>query len=239
MAQLAKKNEVFPRNLIRVAVAEVRFPALLAIPEPAVGKAQKGLRKRYPEYSKQRAQSSAPEEPGEVERHLFKSRGGDWTVVLKNVAFALESKRYLSFDDFLGRFGEVCDVFVPLLDADYATRVGLRYIDDIPIGNDDPEGWVRDELLGLQRSKVLPGIVEVIQGVTGKFEDCEYKFRHGVLQDEEGRRVYRLDADYFTQDVDIGILGDVIAKLHDHAYQTFEQCLGGKALDYMRAKEAE
>src|SRR6266511_3974402 len=90
---------------------------------------QKELRQDYPYYEPAQSVSVGPGVVDRETRHLFKSRKKDWTVAFKASAIALETTHYTNFAEFSQRLENLFAKSRSLLDTDFFTRVGLRYID--------------------------------------------------------------------------------------------------------------
>src|SRR6267143_3147149 len=102
-------------------------------------------------------------------RYLFRSKDQKWTVALKSFSLALETSKYLDFEDFFGRFKDLLDKSREMIDSDFFTRVGLRYINTVPIEDGELSGWIRPDLVGLVTSGTLGSpekYQSVIQGST-------------------------------------------------------------------------
>lgn len=141
--------------LVRV-LAQIRFPAILAIRNPDnVAIFQEAIRPNYPLLQEDRVHHVVLPTAGEPEIKegviwRFRSRDDDWRVSLGIDFIALETKAYHSREDFLDRFhivvGEVESAFNPV----EAQRLGIRYIDRIvaPDVNRIAE-LVKSEVLGV------------------------------------------------------------------------------------------
>jgi uncharacterized protein (TIGR04255 family) len=71
-----------------------------------------------------------------------------WAVTLATDSIALETRSYLDFADFLQRLDQVLNVLVEHVHPALATRVGLRYINEIRPDHNNWTSVIRSELLG-------------------------------------------------------------------------------------------
>ncbi len=223
---------VFERNFIQTAVCELRFPTLLEFETQPPTQLQKALRKDYPYYEPRQAVNVRPETVNREARYLFKSRKKDWTISFKSYAIALETNRYTSFEEFLTRFRHLLTKSQPLLDTDFFTRVGLRYVDAIPVENDNLSGWVRDDLVPPLIKGVYGTVEQFAQEVRGFTDVGRYTFKHGTLaktQDEP--KVYHLDFDFYEENVQFDGVLPLIEQFNQLSFRFFQWAIGPKALE--------
>lgn len=232
----AVKSVRYQRNFIKTAVCELRFPTLLELEAKPPREFQRAIRKTYPFYEGQVLDQFAGAGADEVARehhYLFRSKDKHWTVALKSFAISLETAKYLDFEDFYGRLKQILDSARGLIDADFFTRVGLRYINSIPIDDGDVKGWVRPELLAMVTNDVL-GTADKYQSLyQGWMEQGQFSIRHGLRQDAQKKApdgmTYFLDFDYFIEGVDFRDVDAIIRKFHSTNFSLFSWCLGDKA----------
>jgi uncharacterized protein (TIGR04255 family) len=138
----------YDSNFIRAAVCEFRYPTLLELEENPPVKLQRLLRKRYPHYSRKRGVSVGDAGVAPLgHRYQFESRSRDWTISVRASAVSLETSRYTEFEEFLDRVNELLSSAKNLLDTDFFTRVGLRYINVVSIDDSVLEGWINAKLI--------------------------------------------------------------------------------------------
>lgn len=219
----------YSRNFISTAVCELRFPTLLEFEAaPPIG-IQKALRKRFPDYRPSRDVSLGPDSVDQKFSHRFLSKKGDWLVSFKSSAIALETETYTNFEDFAGKLDWVVEKVAPLLDSDYFTRVGLRYINHIPIGDGPLDGWVRQDLVAGATDERLGQIDKLETEIRGLTESGRYTFRHGLATDEQANRLYRLDFDFSAVTVERADVSSLVRDFNELAFWFFEWAAGEKA----------
>lgn len=135
-----------PRNAIQVAVCELRFPTLPELEERPPVVLQKRLRKTYPHSEPGTTVSIGPLAIQQEKRFLFKSKRRDWTVAFRASALSIETTAYTDFLDFRARLTSLLDATTSLIDSDFFTRIGLRYINTIPISG-ALNGWINPMLV--------------------------------------------------------------------------------------------
>jgi uncharacterized protein (TIGR04255 family) len=224
----------FERNFIKTAVCELRFPTLLEFETKPPVQLQKELRKEYPYYEPGQSVGVGPGVVDRETRYLFKSRKKDWTVAFKASAIALETTRYTNFAEFSQRLGDLFTKSRTLLDTDFFTRVGLRYIDEIPIEDGELAGWVRDDLVPPLSQGVYGTVEQLLQEVRGFTAIGRYTFRHGMVgSTQEKLKVYSLDFDFYEENVPFDSVLSMVFQFNQQSYRFFRWAIGPKALSHL------
>jgi uncharacterized protein (TIGR04255 family) len=230
----AVEEVVFERNFIKTAVCELRFPTLLEFETRPPVRLQKDLRKDYPLYEPQQSVSVGPGAVGHQARYLFKSRKQEWTVSFGVSAIALETSRYTSFEEFLGRLETLLTKSQPLLDSDFFTRVGLRYVNEIPIEDGVLSGWLRDDLVPPLTQGVYGTVERFLQEVRGFTDIGQYTFRHGIADTTRDQpKVYTLDFDFYEENVQSDTVLMLVSQFNQLNFRFFRWAIGPKALKFL------
>lgn len=140
----------YARNFIKQAVCELRFPTLyeLEAARPPVSFAQ-ALRKEYPiQELMETVNLGGGSLPARANVHSFRSKRQRWTVTLGAAFVKLETLHYGAFAEFKERLALVLKAAAPVIDSDYFTRVGLRYINSVPYVRERIDQWVNPGLVG-------------------------------------------------------------------------------------------
>lgn len=230
----------YARNFIKTTVCEVRFPIVLELESKPPAKLQKRLKKAYPFYE-MRSEFNLAQSPGSNERHVYvlQSKKKDWTVQIKSDSIILETTRYVDFEDFLTRFTEVLETSSDLMDTDFFTRVGFRYINEIPLADGKPEGWINPLLHSIIDSKVLGTVALEQHEFRGLTDFGGYMWRHGPRLDEVSNTPadksvnYVMDFDYWAENSDVADVLPFLKYANEINFYFFHWCLGQKALDWM------
>jgi uncharacterized protein (TIGR04255 family) len=221
----------FERNFIKTAVCELRFPTLLEFETKPPVQLQKELRKEYPYYEPAQSVSVGPGVVDRETRYLFRSRKKDWSVAFKASAIALETTHYTNFEEFSQRLENLFAKSRSLLDTDFFTRVGLRYIDEIPIEDGELAGWVRDDLVAPLTQGVYGTVEHFLQEVRGFTAIGRYTFRHGMAGSaQEKHRVYSLDFDFYEENVPFDSVLSMVSQFNQQSFRFFSWAIGPKAL---------
>jgi len=224
----------YPKNFIKTAVCELRFPALLDLEAKPPRAFQSKIRKLYPFYDTQIIEQMGSDQVATEHRYLFRSKDKHWTVSVKSFAISLETNKYVDFEEFFERLTKVISSASDMIDADFFTRVGLRYINTIPMDTWDVTGWVRPELLSLFSSLPL-GVPQTFGSiVSGELKNAKYTMRHGIKKEEDPKKntegpQYNLDFDYFSENVEASDVNSLIQEFHETNFALFSWCLGENA----------
>jgi uncharacterized protein (TIGR04255 family) len=224
----------YAKNFIKTAVCELRFPALLELEAKPPHAFQKLIRKAYPIYEPQVVEMGAGEEALRENRYLFRSTDKQWTVSVKSFALSLETSKYIDFEDFFDRLMVVIRSAEPLIDADFFTRVGLRYINKITIEDGNPRDWISKDLLAPLRNDVLGTLSNYRCVLAGSLKNGSYTLRHGVGGDEAAAATgpkleYTLDFDYYCENLKAAAVPDRLKEFNRTNFAFFSWCLGAKA----------
>ncbi|RQM44440.1 TIGR04255 family protein [Paraburkholderia bannensis] len=229
----------FSRNFIRQAVCELRFPTLFEIESdrPPLEFASR-LRQEFPVYESLQDVKVGPVGVAPGRAHMFSSKRSRWTVTLRAAAISIATNRYESFEEFFEKLELVVKAAADVIDSDFFTRVGLRYINNLPFGDEDLAKWLNPDLIGVV-SKGLFGEVREFSGrVAGDLDIGGFLFQHGLALDAESGRAkseYVLDFDFFSEDIEIGHAATVIKELHSKEFSLFRWALGERAMAFLDA----
>ena len=232
---LPKADRVrYRRNFIKTAVCELRFPTLLELETKPPRAFQQRIRKLYPFYEPQLIeQVGGAGEGSREQRYLFRSKDKNWTVTVKSSTLGFETSKYVDFEDFFRRFGVILDSAREMIDSDFLTRIGFRYINWIPIEDGNLEGWIRNELIAPLAGSALGPINQFASLIRGKLERGEYAFRQALRREDESERreepVYILDIDYSVEDIEFNDVPTQLAYFNETNFDFFNWCLGDKA----------
>lgn len=221
----------FKRNFIRQAVCELRFPTLfeLEAARPPLNFSQ-ALRKEYPTYEPLSDLNLSGASVAQAHAHLFKSKRSHWAVTLRASAITLETSHYTSFDEFEDRLTFILKAAEKIIDSDFFTRVGLRYINGVPFNNEDIRKWINPVLVEVLGSGIYGDVQEHSQRVSGTTLLGGYMFQHGLrIEKQTMQPEYVLDFDFFREDVTVAETIEVVRNLHEQEFSMFSWALGEQA----------
>jgi uncharacterized protein (TIGR04255 family) len=225
----------YKKNFIRQAVCEFRFPTLfeLEAARPPLEFA-KALRKEFPNYAASAAVNINADGVDRSRGHIFRSRDNVWVVNLRAASISLETTAYDSFASFEKRLEILLVAAKQVVDTDFFTRIGLRYINALPITIDEIDKWVNPSLVGALASGVFGDVGEHSSRVVGSTKCGGFLFGHGIsTTSKPDNPEYMLDFDFFREDVAISESMDVVNQLHREEFNMFAWSLGPKGKEHL------
>jgi len=119
---------------------------------------------------------------------------------------------------------------LPLLDTDFFTRVGLRYIDTIPIEDGDLSGWIQETLVSPLTQGVYGAVVKTAQEVRGYTSVGHYTFRHGIVDaEQEETQTYNFDFDFYEENVECDKVLELVTQFNRLSFLFFSWAIGPKS----------
>jgi uncharacterized protein (TIGR04255 family) len=228
------------RNYTKSVVCEFRFPTLLELSgaEPPRSFIT-ALRKSYPTLELGKEVSLNLAEPmRSAHTHILRSKKLSWTITLKKDSVALETNRYTFYSDIRKRVEELLIALKPIIDADYFTRIGLRYVNLIPTDEESQlSEWVNPLLVNITEAG-FKGIAESAGRLGLIANDGGCLLQHGLKikanenLNAEAANVtpdYIIDIDSYREDIAVTNALDVLDKMRHQAYSLFSWSLGPKA----------
>lgn len=200
-----------PRPFLKVVVAQVRFPHLYELEEPGelVATIQKELAREYPRALPREEQlvaisigSPPPGQrpPGRFGPYRFKSVDDAWLVSLAPDFIAVEASSYEDYDVFAEHLERVLLIVAGALAPGTVERVGLRYVNEVPL--ESPDEWralFTSDLLGLAADDAVAGrVVQEAAQLTVSLDDHYLTARHGLALEDSVAKAYVLDLDAFV-----------------------------------------
>ena len=219
-------------------VCEFRFPTLMELGEARPPASfVKALRRDYPILVKSDEVTISGPQATTTHSHVLRSNRGGWVVSLKESSFSLESKSYPGFKSFRERIGHLVRAAEAVIDADIFTRVGLRYINLVPLGGIEVEGWINPLLTG----PVLQGKFQQVSEYAGRMaltaEDGGCLIQHGLRNSASAELIqYGVDIDCYRNDVPLAQAFPVVESLHEQAFEIFYWSMGERAREMLKDK---
>ena len=242
-----EKEEIRLQNApLEEVVCQVRFPPILRISEELPSAFQEEIRARFPRLeTKQRIMMQIPgidntNQPAfetSPKAHDFLTADGKTITTLAADFFALTTKAYTQWEDYLHYLENVtkavCDIYKPA----YATRIGLRFINRFDQENTGTEAYqeilelFREELTCLLQVDAWKEPREMLTQLALDDDPAKMVLRFGYAVKETQPSIL-VDIDYFEEgQVNINdVIGKTIA-YHDRIYQAFRWCLKDTSLD--------
>jgi uncharacterized protein (TIGR04255 family) len=183
------------------------------------------------------------EKPREAWRLLNKR--GDWSLTINPDNLVLETRNYDSWGEMSRHVSSALAAVVEVFDPAQVQRVGLRYIDQVPLpdGASTWKGLIRDSLLGLTDDELFSSrvITSDHRDLLQLRDDIRCLFRHGYVPNEDGppASFFLLDYDVFHEDVEpfnLDALGKIMDDLHDYAGSMFIASITETLYEWLRGE---
>ncbi len=257
MAFPSSEREVFPRNVLKEVICQLRFPPILRIKTQAPSEFQELIRGRYPLYEEESPQDALPPDIADIVAglrirfapadiiHKFLLADRSRIITLSPGFLGLSESNYISREKFLEQVEHAEREFRKEYTPAFYNRIGVRYknvIDrtalDIP-----KKHWyelLSSQLLGeLADPEIRDDVVKILTKVELRIDDIpesRVRITHGLATDEKEHIVYVLDADFFTT-TKIGESHDVsriVATFSDLNGRFFRWAIADELKDVLR-----
>lgn len=254
------------RSPLIYVLVQVRFPPLLKM-EELVPQIQERLRKSgYPRHEAEKVQHVALNPDGELKsgammRWVFRNRKESSAVILAKDFFVFETNDYGVYDEFTERLAPIVEILADVLDVEFCTRIGLRYVDLIrELDGNGPDWFVSSGLKGLTRDAIGTGDVQNQCVATAKTNEGEIRIRSVQARGpvflppdlesdhlrftetpKEGEPVRILDIDHFSNsefDFRSDAIIERMTQLKQTISKTFKASVTPEALDIWRHSHA-
>ena len=130
-----------------------------------------------------------------------------------------------------------------VIDSNFFTRIGLRYINVIDAQNTDLiDGWINPKLVQPLLSHKFAGIQDYAGRLQLISDDGGCLLQHGIRPKQSHRDgktqfpEYLFDIDAFRNDVSVSDTESALDVMHIQAFDVFDWCLGTKAREYLSSK---
>ena len=209
---------ILKNSPLQTVVLELRFPEVELLPEDRKA-LRRNLAKSYPVPTTQQGvsiqlniQGAIQQRQGAGRRYTYRSREGSHQVAVSSTALVLEARgrTYEGFESLLNRWLDVLDVVAPIVDLDTQLRLGMRYVNQIPV-EDASEGL--DALVDrIQTALLSPLGTEGFEfSIARSFQELRMTgaqgkatLRHGLQVPPLGEQragIYMLDVDFYDDDL--------------------------------------
>lgn len=215
-------------------ICQVKFPTILKIVEKTPSDFQEIVRNKFPKFESQvgvsikiSAEGFETQAPQPSEKsYRFLSKDGNEQVTLRSDFYALTDENYTSWKSFYDNLELVHKAVIESYQIPFATRIGLRFINEFSYKNTDLEtveslvGIFNPELISLMKTECWDNPEELITNITIRDNDDSMKLRIGFKTEPEPSML--LDIDVYTNEEleEFDILGRLML-YHDYIYRAF------------------
>lgn len=175
----------------------------------------------------------------------FHGKSRDKTLTIVPEALFVEYNVYRSYEILKGDFFGYLAVFFGEFKDAQARRLGLRYINNIQLDEDNPLAWDRylsPEMLSTLRFYPHPEcIARAFSVLEMNFGDFNLRYQFGIPNPDYPatirRKIFTLDLDAYAEGLqDYGDITGKLDKFHDQIQNLFESSIKDELRDLMHGK---
>jgi uncharacterized protein (TIGR04255 family) len=242
----------FSNNPLKVVVAQIKFPTMFGLTEPAalaelqgtLGARYSNALQRIPNVTLLIDAAGQPSTTTDAGPVRLASEDGLWIVAIAPDSIGLETKAYESWADFSGRLEELMAAVPITVRPHHTTRIGLRYVDQLQAPKvATPADW---------REYIVPGLiggpdalifderlVQGIQQLSFVMDESVINVRHGFVRnpaEADLPSTYVIDTDAFTeaeQAFDWAVILKLMTQYHGWAWSVFRRSLTPAAVELL------
>lgn len=182
---------VLASSPIVLTICQVRFTPVLSIADATfVAPFQRAIQQKYPVTIKGEnvelqfgfgAAAAELQQGGRSPHWQFSDQQDNWKVTLSEGSISLETRTYEEFSDFVSRLREVLAPLIEHVNPSVVTRIGLRYINEIRLGNLELIDAINPQLLGaLAVSTIADRASSAVQEILLEYpQNQRIRIRHG------------------------------------------------------------
>jgi len=220
-------EEMFPNSPLHEVAFEIRFPVNLSI-EGEIYKFHEKIKTEFPIFK-------------EGEETTTKARVRDFVkkdeIILRVLRDRLTilTRKYKSFEDFFPIINEYTDLFTSIYDINEFNRIGLRYINNINLG-DKPIEFFEKHLIPTFNEKLFSfeNLNQLMLEINLKSNSNFITSRSGIVT-HDNKNIYILDFDgYCEKKTSNEKVYDVLNILHEEVIKEFHSHIKDDYLDIMR-----
>lgn len=238
----------YKRNFLRQVVCELRFPTMMELGDPKPPSSLvAALRKEYPhlDMANEVTIGIGVGPSGTNHSHIFRSAKLTWTVSIKQSSLSVETTAYTDYAALKERVLRVVHAAASVIDTDFFTRVGMRYINVIDCGEDPSDGWVNPALVMPLRAGVFNNVAEYAGKLQLFAEDGGCLLQHGVQLKTTKRGSgpvapeYFVDIDGYRNEVTVSETESALDAIHAQAFDVFDWALGEKSREFLSSSTTQ
>jgi uncharacterized protein (TIGR04255 family) len=133
---------------------------------------------------------------------------------------------------------QAVDAARSIIDSDFFTRIGLRYINVIDSGDEEVTDWINPSLVAPITSELFTGISDFGGRMQLLASDGGCLFQHGIQLNQTKPELspkveYLIDIDTFRSEVSLENVASAIDVMHQQAFDLFDWAIGEKARDFL------
>lgn len=175
----------------------------------------------------------------------FHGKNREKTLTITPTAIIINYKKFNTFRQMRNEFFEIIELFFKHFNDSLGSRLGLRYINEILLPDENPfawDGYINSKLLGLFNFyESNDSLSRIFHNLEYNYGDYNLKFQFGMHNPDYPsnivKRIFILDYDAYYQGVQEKeeILTN-LDKFHTKIQKLFEYCIDNKLREVMYGK---
>lgn len=243
----------YKNNPLDNVLCQLRFPPILMIDSVVPSNFQQRIREQFPIYNEKveieqeiNAQFNLSNQNEIInpiskvtttKNHEFVSADGIWTINLTRTFIAISTSKYVTWEDFIGKFKNPIEALIDIYEPAFFTRIGLRYVDiisrdDLKLGGCPWNELIQPYFLGLLASEIHNKVGEFTSIAEIKCDDDESIARivsSLVKKVSNGEQCFAIDSDLYTMGrTEIGKEQEKLEYLHKRASRLIRYAITDK-----------
>jgi len=226
-------KEVFPANPIREVDFEIRFTPRLRI-DAEMWRFQEDLVNDYPDVGREAAILPTG---ATLNVTVFQNPRAARVIKVSSHNMALAFSSYANFEEFKDEVQRRTSSFCGIFDVATLTRVGLRYVNEIPLPNQNPESITKYVRPLVEFDRIpLNSVQQFAMQVAASHDDHMILVRTAMLAGP--LRTYVLDIDAYTEVVKPTTeISSLMERFHDSAQRVFLDHVTEEYREVMRGSQ--
>ena len=238
MSKARDLGEKFLVSPVKEVAYEIRFPPYLRIPYE-IYKFQEKIRDQLPTVLKSAEfalASSGMVNPQMDMKWAFEDTVENLRVSVDINALAVVSRKHRSFDDFFPKIKQMTDLFCASYGIDSFSRVGLRYVNEIPLGERPADLFNTLFVPSWNTTRIRPENILGAEFVARQARGTAFLTLRNAFRAQPPLTSYIIDIDAYAEGAPIpkDRLYNIVNDLHNAAITEFHENVTDALIDRLR-----
>jgi uncharacterized protein (TIGR04255 family) len=244
----------YPRNFIKRVIFRIDYNSILSLNESLKSEFQESIRPLFPKFQSQPGQQvvtefkdgSATSNSIPFNQYIFENTDSSQKLTLSSQFLIMEILKFEGFESLKEVIEKITTSFNSIYRPINLTRLGLRYINEIPLATGSPydwDGYINQDLVRILSSDLIikEETARVMSQIIYNKEDYKITFSFGLSNSEYPNRISRrefiLDYDCSTNEADFTNLIDTISNYNGNMVVLFENSIEDKLRERLRGND--
>lgn len=219
---------------LKTVLCQARFPAQIGFGETQLRPVQRRLADNYPRAEIAQLNELRLDAVGVTPMNMeqvfhFRDAAGAWTVTITRSFVSLETTAYENFPDFIRRWHFLMSVVADELDLDRQERIGLRYVNQVPLVGEPTaaalSSLLKPEIVGMVGAHPsTERLLSSMQELRFARDRGACTVRHGLIPRDDAASDYVVDLDLYDDqpgELDVDAQARLLAEFNHQAFDLF------------------